>query len=252
MKSLAKIVTLITALLLAACNLPPGQPIAGPTVNEQAATAAAAVAATVNAGSTSAPPVVTPFASPEAPAATPTVKPTLVINTDNANCRSAPADDARLVATFPAGKTVDLAGKDTADSYWIVVDPSSHNLCWVQGQDGTPSGSFSLLPEITPAASTQQSAKVPARPTALFYNFTCLGGGQVKVDLRWSDVANNETGYRVYRDGTQIADLSPNTTTYSDTTTIGAGTAIVYQVAAYNDAGSSPQAVTGNGDPISC
>jgi hypothetical protein len=248
MKSSARAATLILVLFLTACNLPGTQTSSGPSVEDQAATL---VAATMQAISTSAPSGVTPFVSPVAPVLTPTAKPTFLINTNNASCRSGPAADSELIAKFAAGTTVDLAGKDTADSYYVVVDPGTHNLCWIEAQDGTPGGSFSLLPEVTPQPGTQ-NVKVPAKPGALFYSFTCLGGGQVKVDLRWSDTANNETGYRIYRDGTQITDLPANSTSYSDTTTVASGTSVVYQVAAYNDAGTSPQSVTGNGDPISC
>ncbi len=250
MRRMARIFIFTTMLLLAACNLPMLQPTVGPSANEQAATI---VAATLAAQPTATALQVTPFASPVSPAITPTTKPTLSVNTDNAECRSGPTTDAKLVAKFPVGTTVDLVGKDTADSYYIVVDPASHDLCWIEAQFGTPGGSFSLLPEITPPAqATAQNAKVPAKPGALFYNFTCLGGSQVTVDLRWSDTANNEKGYRVYRDGTQIADLPANSTTYTDTTTVAPGTALKYQVEAYNDVGASPQSVTGNGDPISC
>lgn len=250
MKSWIRIAPATILLFLAACNLPAaGQATPAPSLNEQAATL---VAATLQAAASPVSPAVTPFNSPAAPAASPTIKPTLLVNADNASCRGGPGADFKVIATFAAGTVVDLAGKDTADSYYIVIDPASHDLCWIQAQNGTPSGSFSLLPELTPPAGGTPAANVPARPTALFYNFECLGGGQVKVDLRWTDAANNEKGYRVYRDGNQIADLPAGSTSYSDTTSISSGTVLVYQVAAYNDAGVSAQAVTGNGDPIAC
>ncbi|MDB5301190.1 MAG: repeat-containing protein, partial [Phycisphaerales bacterium] len=68
-----------------------------------------------------------------------------------------------------------------------------------------------------------------------------------EIDLKWTDNANNEQGYKVLRriganNFAQIADLPPNTTTYSDTNN-GAGltpnTTYDYHIQAYNIAGYS-------------
>ncbi len=251
MKSLARVVTIASVLLLAACNLPTAQSNPGLTTNDAAATI---VEATMQAASSTQAPQITPFASPAASQVSPTAKPTVLVSTNNSNCRSGPGANDKVLAKFPAGTVVSLVGKDSTDNFWIVVDPTTHNLCWMPGQDGTPSVDVALVAEVTPpgGTGTAPAPDVPARPTSLFYSFTCEGGGQVKVDLKWSDAANNETGYYVYRNGSQIASLPPNSTSYSDSTTVGSGSAITYQVAAYNDAGTSAQAVTGHGDPISC
>ncbi len=248
------IAALCILLTLAACNLPTGPSNSGPSASDQAATI---VAATLQAGTSSAASQTTPFASPAAPAVTPTTAPTLLINANNASCRNGPSADFKVVATFAAGTTVNMAGKDSADGYWIVVDPGSHSLCWVQQQDGTPAGSFASLPEMTPQAS---SPKAPTGPGFVNWQFSCVyssSSPQVSVTLSWTDKADNENGYRIFRNGTQIADLPANSTSYSDTTNIPAGTTIVYGVVAYNDAGSSspattPQTHTAAGDPITC
>jgi hypothetical protein len=254
MKPLSLIVTLGVILFLAACNMPGAQPQPTPglPLEQQAGTM---VAATLQAAATAKPTGVTPFASPVPAVVTPTNKPVFTVNAANAECRSGPSGDFSLIATFAAGTKVDLAGKDTADSYYIVVDPTSHNLCWIQAQDGTPGGSFSNLLEVTPPAGTGTTGqKVPARPSFVSYSFQCefaTGGIQVKVDLTWPDSATNEKGYRVYRNGNQVADLPANSTSYSETTNISSGTTYVYGVAAYNDIGASDQATT-RGDPITC
>jgi hypothetical protein len=252
MKPFARLAAVLASLLLASCNLPLAQPTSGPSVNEQAATL---VAATLQAAATATAPAVTPFASPVVPDVTPTTKPTLLINTDNASCNSGPSADFNVIATFAAGTSVDLIGKDSADSYWIVVDPTSHNLCWVQAQDGTASGSYQTLPQMTPPAASN-NPKTPAGPGYVIWTFSCAGS-QITVTLTWPDKADNEKGYHVYRDGSQIAELPPNSTSYTDTTSDAGGKVIVYAVAAYNDVGSSPQAATassasGKNTPISC
>ena len=253
MKHFAHIVAFVAIVVLAACNLPVAGSTPGPSVNEQAGTI---VAATLNAAASATSPAITPFASPvSSPAATPTVKPTFLVSTDSSQCRGGPGADFPVIATFPAGTSVDLAGKDTADSYYIVIDPTSHNLCWIQAQNGTPAGSFSNLLEVTPPASAA-NPKAPTGPGYVVWSFEC-SGSQVTVNLSWPDNADNESGYHIYRNGTQISDLPPNSTSYTDTTNDTAGGVIVYGVAAYNDTGSSPQAQTasaasGKNTPISC
>lgn len=177
----------------------------------------------------------TPFASPVV--ATPTTKPTLVINKNNSKCRSGPSPDFKVIASYNSGTKVDLVAKDTADSYWLVKDPSSADICWVQAQDATPGGSFDNLPEVTPQVSTN---KAPARPGSIIYTFSC-DNTSVTTKLSWADNANNENGYHVYRLGSQIADLPPNSNSYTDTVNYTLGTQMTYAVEAYNDAGVSQQ-----------
>ncbi len=226
--------SLILLLMLAACNLPAVQVNQGISPVDQAATI---VAMTLQAQGlpTSAGPAATPFASPVPP--TPTVKPTLYINANDAKCRSGPGPDFKVIASFNLGTTVDLIAKDTADGYWIVKDPTSADLCWIQAQDATPSGSFDLLPEITPQVSTQN---VPASPTIFYPNFFC-DTTSLTTTLTWNDVADNENGYRLYRGGIQIADLPANSTTFNETISFTFGSQTTYAVEAYNDAGTSPQ-----------
>ena len=82
-----------------------------------------------------------------------------------------------------------------------------------------------------------------ARPGALAYTYECTPGA-VNIDLSWSDAANNEDGYRILRDGNQVADLASGSTTYSENVP-GPGT-YVYTVAAYNTGGEASTQVTVN------
>lgn len=236
MRSSLKLVSIIAGILiLAACNLPTGQPATqGPSVNELAATI---VAATLKAAATSTPPI-TPFASPMPLATTPAGKATLFINVDNAACRSGPGPDFKEIAKFPAGTTVDLAGQDTADSYWIVTDPTSHDLCWVSVQDATPAGNFQALPQVTPPAA---SVSVPAKPSRGSWNFSC-DNSSLTIILGWNAPSGPVNGYRIYRKGSQIADVPSDQTKFTETIPFTYGSSMTYAVAAYNDAGVSPEA----------
>ncbi len=231
MKPLRKIAPLLVAILLLTACAPAGSPTAAaPSVQELAATIAAA---TIQSAASA-----KPVAS-ATPATTPTVKPTLVIRNDNAACRSGPGADFKVIATFPAGTTVDMLGKDTADSYWIVLDPGSHNSCWLQAQDGTPTGSFTDLPEMTPQAV---SVAVPNKPNKGAWNFFC-DNTTLTTLLAWNAPSGPVNGYRIYRDGNQIADVPATQTSYTEKVPFTYGSNANYAVAAYNDAGVSQQQV---------
>jgi hypothetical protein len=225
----------ILVLMISACNIG----IKAPTSQDPLSAASTIVAMTLQAQglpTSPGPSVATPFASPAA--ATATTKPTLHINQNNTKCRGGPSTDDKVIATFKNAITVDMIAKDTAAGYWLVKDPASANICWVQAQDATPGGSYSSLPEVTPQATANTS--VPNRPGSLFYNYQCTSITVTTV-LTWADNADNEKGYHVYRLGNLIADLAANSTTYTDTANVASGTQLTYSVEAYNDAGPSAQ-----------
>jgi hypothetical protein len=234
MKTSKRHVVLLTMVILSlpACTVGPLAPNAAPVD-----AVGTIVAMTMQAhGSATAPAFTATTQASPAPV-TATTKPTVAIKTNNAQCRAGPAPKFDVIATYSAGTTVDMVAKDTADGYWLVKDPSSGTSCWVQTQDATAAGSFDLLPEVTPQAGTQGA---PAQPTVFYPNYSCDPTG-LTTTLTWNDAADNEKGYRVYRDGVQIADLPANSTKYSETIAFTLGSQVTYAVEAYNDAGASPQ-----------
>lgn len=237
------------AVMLAACNLQINQGGSGNSSVEHAAATIVAMTMQARGGLSGKP--VTPFVSPAV--ATPTTKPTVSIHTDGAKCKSGPGTNFEVIASFNVGTTADLIGKDTADGYWVVKDPTSGSSCWLQIQDATPAGSFEMLPELTPQASTQN---VPGRPI-LRWNFQCTynagGGLSVTTDISWRAPSGTVNGYRIYRQGTQIAEVSAGTKSFTDTTIIAVGDQLVYGVEAYSDAGAGPQDRTDHDPgPIKC
>jgi len=85
------------------------------------------------------------------------------------------------------------------------------------------------------------SDKAPARAGNLRYAYDCTSG-VVKISLFWVDAADNEDGYRVYRDGALLADLASGSTSYDDIAP-GVGT-YAYTVSAFNAAGETPAKVS--------
>jgi hypothetical protein len=224
-------------LALSACTLGQTRPPSDPKN-----AAATIVAATLKAQgiTTSAAPSITSIASTETitPTATATAKPQVTINVGGAACRNGPSLNEGILTSLAAGTVVDMIAKDTADGYWMVKDPASGSSCWVQMQDGTASGSFALLPEVTPQA-TEAQPSTPARPGSSanfnYWQYDCGGG---TVSLQWLDNADNEAGYRIYRNGQMIAELPAGSTSYTDAIYLGIGP-LEYSIRAYNDAGES-------------
>lgn len=83
---------------------------------------------------------------------------------------------------------------------------------------------------------TPSSGKLPA-PGDLRYSYDCTSG-VVSITLTWVDKADDETGYRIYRDGAKLTDLPAGATTYSDIAP--APGSYQYTVAAFNSDGESP------------
>ena len=223
------------AITLGGCNLPGAQATPTVSVLDQAATI---VAGTLGANgiSTAGPPAATPSPT-TAVTPTATTKPTLFINTDGAKCRSGPGPDFKEIASFATGTTVDMIAKDTSDGYWLVKDPTSGSSCWVFVQDATPSGSFDVLPEITPPPV---AVEPPGKPGKGSWNYSCDDTSFTAI-LGWTAPTGTVNGYRVYRDGTQVANLESSTTTYTETIDFVYGSSVSYSVEAFNEAGAGPQ-----------
>ena len=223
------VTVLFAASLLSACTLNVQAPLSSSDQNA----AATIVAQTLQA-------IGTPLASPTAPSssssATPdTSKPVLSITADS-NCRTGPGDNFAVVTGFTPGTDLEIVAQDSADNYWQVKIPNTGETCWVWGKYATAKGDLANIPQSTPTAAADANA--PARPGSLFYDFNCSSGTST-VNLSWADVADNETGYHVYRGDQLIADLPAGSVGYTDSLQVPSGSALQYSVAAYNSAGES-------------
>ncbi len=79
------------------------------------------------------------------------------------------------------------------------------------------------------------SYSAPARPLQLVYKTSC-DNGFAKIRLSWVDAADNEDGYRIYRDSKMLVQLPYNTDTVLDAIP-GGGGRHNYSVVAFNVAG---------------
>jgi hypothetical protein len=229
----ALVVAGIVVLAAASCNSArPTQAI--PSVNDVASTLVALQFQAATRTAQSRPPTLV--------AAAPTFeKPRLYVNSD-VKCRSSTNPSSKVIASLTAGTSVDMIGKDSAESAWLVMVPNAPIPCWVRVEDSSPGGSFQALPEVTPQPG---SGKVPAAPTNLSWNFTCAYKSGVlytiNTPLSWDDPSNDANGFRVYRNDALIADLTSDVKAFTDKSDVVLGTDLTYSVEAYNEAGASPR-----------
>jgi hypothetical protein len=233
-----------------ACNMSGGQ------VNDLVATITAQAMA-----------LQTPTEMPAAPGDTPTATPTsapsvpMVSVTVATNCRTGPGTAYDQVFAFNPGQSAQIVGKYTPGNYWIINMPGG-GTCWLWGQYAVVSGDTSGLPEYpVPPTPTPQFTSTP-KPTATLappkapsnlsgaYDRTCAGGYRgitpiwiEDVTLTWTDNANNETGYRVYKNGSPLPDFPPNSTTFHISLRYDQGTGGAlfdnFGVEAFNSSGPS-------------
>ena len=84
----------------------------------------------------------------------------------------------------------------------------------------------------------EQEKTVPKPPSTV----QIINKTSKQIELAWKDESNNELGYRIYRDGTQVAQLPPNTKGYTDYD-VKSSTIYTYGIVAYNEQGESDSAM---------
>lgn len=137
----------------------------------------------------------------------------------------------KLFGSAPAG------GKFTQATYathiWRVRDVKG-NLVMEYTANSDPQQTVTILPDMVSADSVTAS-QPPARPSVLTYGYDC-SSGDLKITLTWTDNANNEQGYRVYRDGVLIQTLASDAAGYVEFVARGTYS---YAVTAFNSAGET-------------
>jgi hypothetical protein len=186
------------------------------------------------------------------------------------NCRTGPSTAYDLVFSANPGPAYQIVGKNTPNNYWIIDNPTG-GTCWLWGQYAVLSGNTGGLPEYapppTPTAKFTRTPKPtftpttfslptfilllpPPAPGSLSDTRDCAGAfhGVIpiwveSVTLTWQDNANNEDGYRVYKNGSALPPLPANSTTYKIELRYqqGTGGALFdnFGVEAFNGAGAS-------------
>jgi uncharacterized protein YraI len=186
----------------------------------------------------------------------------------NANCRRGPGTFYDTVTSLLEGQEVLIEGRNADSSWWWILLPESTAHCWVSEVAVIVSGPVAGVPIIaapptststrtttprststptrtpqpptatrTPTRTDTPKPSPPAAPAQLHISNKVCTDTEYSVTLGWMDVANNEDGYRVFRDGQLLATLGKNSTGYKDNPP-GSGP-YTYGVEAFNVAGTS-------------
>jgi len=225
--------------LLTSCNLPSLEQVPPPSDVQTAA------ALTLQAILT---PSVTPTIQatllPDSP--TPTIGPTGTITPtysipmlkvlEQTNCRTGPGQGYEVVYTYLQWKELEILGAYPQENYWLVKSEDSPNgSCWLWGEYVEVSGSYWAVPSITPPPTA--TIPPPQAPVVEWEYFCSYADNQIEVSLTWKDAANNETGYRVVRNGQAVSELPADSTTFSEIIPLVAGETTIYQIEVYNITG---------------
>jgi hypothetical protein len=184
-----------------------------------------------------------------APIATDTLAPTLaateaatstpqmaaqVIPTLNAYCRKGPGTDYHPITFLMKGTTYNVIGRDSLDSWWLIEAPGNVN-CWVIDTQVNKQGAVGQV-------SIVQGQSLPGTTAKFVSSYVCDPTLQtLGVSLNWAAVAN-VTGYRIYRNGKQLANIEPTASSFHDDAPLGVD--LVYELEAFNDYGVGPRIST--------
>ena len=175
-----------------------------------------------------------------------------IIPIQDTNCRASDFTASQNLATLLKGEFAEILAINPALTHVRIIQPKTETRCWVwldlvDIQFGyepvTPDQLRDLIPVQQPPApptsppdSGDGNGSAPAAPSGLGANTVCASPNY-HVLLFWNDNADNEQGYRVYRNGQLIATLGANSTKYTDTTPPGSGPQ-TYYVEAFNGSGA--------------
>ena len=172
---------------------------------------------------------------------TPTYSVPMLTVLESTNCRAGPGEEYEVVITYLEGKELEVAGHSDSGDFWLVKSSESPNgTCWLWGEFVEVTGSHWVVPSVTaPATATNPP---PQQVILQNWEFFC-SGETITITIFWFDRAEGETGYRVFRNGEAVAELPPNSTTYTETAELQAGQWAEYYIQVYDATGSANSSI---------
>ena len=244
-----RVAGIILLLAMFACNMPFEQL---PPPNEIQTAAALTLQAFLTPSSTSSAstPAIATTSSPRATqtsssagspttnaSQTPTFSVPMLTVQESTNCRTGPGEEYEVVFTYLTGRELEIVGRYDPGNFWLVKsNESPAGTCWLWGEFVEVTGSYWTVASVTPPATVTSAP--PRAPVIDEWNFFCEGGN-LNFTVTWRDMATDETGYRLFRNGEAIVELPPNSTTYTDVYDIPADQNVEYYIQAYSPTGSA-------------
>lgn len=159
--------------------------------------------------------------------------PTLTLR-DATNCRSGPGLAYEIIVTYPINQTLEIAGRYEAENFWLVKSSESlTGTCWLWGEYADVAGSYWTVAVVTPPPAPSPAPLYA--PSLQKYDYSCNDiNSTFSFRMIWEDRAGNEAGYRIFRDGSLVAELPAGSTNYAETILMPANRSAEYSVQAYN------------------
>jgi CSLREA domain-containing protein len=156
----------------------------------------------------------------------------------NAFCREGPLTLYDTVTGYEPGTEVDLVGRSdpSLPQWWLGEDRALGFRCWFADSTVEVFGPVEQLP-VVQGPPTPVPEPPPATPARLRIADWMCNEKRYVLTLNWIDQADNEEGYRVYRDGTLIATLARNSNSFTEEPPSGGPH--TYGVEAFNASGAS-------------
>lgn len=263
-RSFILVVSVILITVLAACNMPGGQ---DPSADLAMTITAQALLLESGSGNDTSQQGQQPefTATPEftpTPAITGTPIVPEVRVSQNTNCRTGPGIAYDNIGSLLIGQVGIVVGKNTSTGYWIINNPGKTGTCWLFPQYATVSGNtanlqeYPIPPTPTPSPTPTFTATATLAPPAPVNNVTmdmvcpnALHSGT----LKWEDKSNNEDGFNIYANGSLLASIPANSTSYNVVSAPGGpflpGIASIFEVEAFNAAGKAAKKSVTKGCP---
>jgi hypothetical protein len=172
---------------------------------------------------------------------TPTYSVPMLTVQQSTNCRTGPGEDYDVIFTYLTGKQLEIVGRYDPGNFWLVKSSESPaGTCWLWGQYVEVVGSFWTVASVTPPATATSAP--PRGPGIVKWEFFC-SGGTLTFNVTWADNAKDETGYRVFRNGAQAAELPADSTNYTDTFAVSGDQSLEYYIQVYSPVGTANSSV---------
>jgi len=172
---------------------------------------------------------------------TPTYSVPILTVRESTNCRTGPGEAYEVIFTYLTGKELEIVGRYDPGDFWLVKsNESPTGTCWLWGEFVEVTGSYWAVSSVTPPPTV--TARPPRAPGIQEWEFFCSDGA-LTFTVIWVDNANNETGYRVFRNGEQLVELPADTITYTDSYDLSADESVEYYLQVYGPSGSANSSI---------
>ncbi len=169
------------------------------------------------------------------------------------NCRAGPGTNYDIVFTYPSGTKLQIVGRYEPGDFWQVKsDKSPTGSCWMWGGSVDVTSNAQEVANTAPTAvptstsiSTTSTSTTPASVTStptgprdlsiVNWEYSC-SSGTLTFTVNWKSRLTDEAGFRIFRNGEQIAELPADSTTYTDT--LPAGQNLEYYVQVFGPGGT--------------